>query len=178
MRYLVERLNHLFFTPSLYAIKNKLQHALKSIICDLKKLLILYSVLGGHTFEMLHLIRNIQEAIRPRVYVVADTDILSEKKAIMLEESRKSRASFYSCSYWFKQLSDFCPGSQGRHYTLTKNKSTFFKIGVRVGKTPFFYSRKKPNPLVSFSGFLSFFYYLFLFIFVVFCVFCNRMKCS
>lgn len=42
---------------------------------------------------MLHLIRNIREKIRPRIYVLADTDILSEQKAKTFEESKKSTVS-------------------------------------------------------------------------------------
>lgn len=45
---------------------------------------------GGHTFEMLHIIRNIREKIRPRIYVIADTDLLSEQKVKDFEESKKS----------------------------------------------------------------------------------------
>ncbi|GFQ72742.1 UDP-N-acetylglucosamine transferase subunit ALG14 homolog [Trichonephila clavata] len=42
---------------------------------------------GGHTFEMFCLIKNISEKFCPRIYVIADTDNLSEQKAKSFEES-------------------------------------------------------------------------------------------
>ncbi|XP_054723087.1 UDP-N-acetylglucosamine transferase subunit ALG14 homolog isoform X2 [Uloborus diversus] len=40
---------------------------------------------GGHTFEMLHLLKHIGPKFRPRIYIIADSDILSEKKVLSLE---------------------------------------------------------------------------------------------
>ncbi|GBN55777.1 UDP-N-acetylglucosamine transferase subunit ALG14 [Araneus ventricosus] len=42
---------------------------------------------GGHTFEMFRLIQKLSEKFRPRIYVIADTDSLSEQKAKSFEES-------------------------------------------------------------------------------------------
>ncbi|KFM63111.1 UDP-N-acetylglucosamine transferase subunit ALG14-like protein, partial [Stegodyphus mimosarum] len=48
---------------------------------------------GGHTFEMLRLISNLDEKFRPRVYVLANTDILSEQKAQAFEAIKTSNKS-------------------------------------------------------------------------------------
>ncbi|XP_042901525.1 UDP-N-acetylglucosamine transferase subunit ALG14 [Parasteatoda tepidariorum] len=42
---------------------------------------------GGHTFEMFQLIKNISNKFSPRIYIIANSDTLSECKAKSFEES-------------------------------------------------------------------------------------------
>lgn len=45
-------------------------------------------VLGGHTAEMLQLVKSLNSShYYPRTYIVANTDILSKEKAIEYEQS-------------------------------------------------------------------------------------------
>ncbi|GIY58302.1 UDP-N-acetylglucosamine transferase subunit ALG14 homolog [Caerostris extrusa] len=43
---------------------------------------------GGHTFEMFRLIQNLGEKFYPRIYIIAESDSLSEQKAKSFEESK------------------------------------------------------------------------------------------
>lgn len=56
-----------------------------------------YSIkaLGGHTAEMLQLIKSLNpEHYYPRTYIVANTDILSKEKAIEYEQSTGHQVCF------------------------------------------------------------------------------------
>ena len=44
------------------------------------------SILGGHTMEMMQLVRVLTSAYNPRIYVVASTDKMSKDKFLQLEK--------------------------------------------------------------------------------------------
>uniref|UniRef100_A0A8R1IEI1 UDP-N-acetylglucosamine transferase subunit ALG14 n=1 Tax=Caenorhabditis japonica TaxID=281687 RepID=A0A8R1IEI1_CAEJA len=45
---------------------------------------------GGHTTEMLELIKNFDNEFNMRIYIIADTDTISEDKAVAHEKSRNN----------------------------------------------------------------------------------------
>ena len=46
--------------------------------------------LGGHTTEILRLMGSLSDAYSPRIYILADTDKLSEEKIKHFESGRKT----------------------------------------------------------------------------------------
>ncbi|KAG8199309.1 hypothetical protein JTE90_011776 [Oedothorax gibbosus] len=48
---------------------------------------------GGHTYEMFQLIRNLSYKIQPRIYIIAETDNLSEHKLQDFMNSKYSKLS-------------------------------------------------------------------------------------
>ena len=79
----------------------------------------LHSASGGHTSEILRLVCPLSAEYRPRVYVVADTDKMSEEKINALEQERSSKQGSDVCvnDLW---LSDYsCMGLLFPSHLLT-----------------------------------------------------------
>ena len=48
-------------------------------------------VIGGHTSEILSLVKHLGPHYSPRYYVMANTDKMSEEKVMKLEESKSDK---------------------------------------------------------------------------------------